>query len=297
MTVGVLVVRRLPRRPAAALREAAHDRGDPAGDRRGRRRRFHDLVHAARRDAGRRHGEHRLARPRPLQRDRRRRPGRGEPRSTSAAAGTNSTSARSTPIPASTPRRTIRVYITVPFLAIEAPTLTVDQPAEGATYENGAIPVQGATTNADSVVVSATYTGPATGTKATDKATPVAAGDPCVGDGEGRRGRDVRHVLRADHGQVGDHSHGVQPRGQDHGHHPQRHGRVQGRQCRRRDQERPGMAEGLGRWQGVRQDHRGRARVRPGQHADVHRPRSRSRSGPASPAPRTSRSTAPTSGT
>jgi hypothetical protein len=50
--------------------------------------------------------------------------------------------------------------ITVPFRVIEAPTLTLDQPADGATYENGAIPVQGRTTNASSVVVSAAYTGP-----------------------------------------------------------------------------------------------------------------------------------------
>jgi hypothetical protein len=51
--------------------------------------------------------------------------------------------------------------ITVPFRVIEAPTLTVDQPVDGATYENGAIPVQGRTTNAGKVVVSAKYTGPA----------------------------------------------------------------------------------------------------------------------------------------
>jgi len=57
--------------------------------------------------------------------------------------------------------------ITVPFRVIEAPTLTVDQPADGATYENGAIPVQGRTTNAGSVVVSATYTGPASAGRAT----------------------------------------------------------------------------------------------------------------------------------
>ena len=31
----------------------------------------------------------------------------------------------------------------MPFLVIEAPTLTVDQPAEGASFENGAIPVAG----------------------------------------------------------------------------------------------------------------------------------------------------------
>ena len=51
--------------------------------------------------------------------------------------------------------------ITVPFRVIEAPTLTVEQPADSATYENGAIPIQGRTTNAGSVVVSAAYTGPA----------------------------------------------------------------------------------------------------------------------------------------
>jgi cytoskeletal protein RodZ len=54
---------------------------------------------------------------------------------------------------------TIRLFITVPFLVIEAPTLTVDQPADGASYENGAIPVAGHATNADSVVVSAAYVG------------------------------------------------------------------------------------------------------------------------------------------
>jgi len=32
----------------------------------------------------------------------------------------------------------VSLFITVPFLVIEAPTLTVDQPAEGATFENGA---------------------------------------------------------------------------------------------------------------------------------------------------------------
>ncbi len=50
-----------------------------------------DLVHVARRDAGGRHGEHRLARPGSLQRDRRFRRGRGGPTSTSGAAGTSST--------------------------------------------------------------------------------------------------------------------------------------------------------------------------------------------------------------
>ncbi len=55
---------------------------------------------------------------------------------------------------------TIKLFITVPFLQIEAPTLTVDQPSEGASFENGAIPVAGKATNASSVEVSASYVGP-----------------------------------------------------------------------------------------------------------------------------------------
>ena len=55
-----------------------------------------------------------------------------------------------------------QLVIRVPFLVFEAPTtLRVDQPAEGATFENGAIQVQGVTTNATTVVVSARYVGPA----------------------------------------------------------------------------------------------------------------------------------------
>jgi len=56
--------------------------------------------------------------------------------------------------------QTVHLFITVPFLQIEAPTLTVDQPSEGASFENGAIPVGGKTTNASSVVISAAYLGP-----------------------------------------------------------------------------------------------------------------------------------------
>jgi cytoskeletal protein RodZ len=54
----------------------------------------------------------------------------------------------------------VSIVINVPFLAVQAPTLTVDQPADGATYENGAIPVEGTTSNAKTVTVSAAWTGP-----------------------------------------------------------------------------------------------------------------------------------------
>jgi len=71
--------------------------------------------------------------------------------------------------------QSVMLFITVPFLVIEAPTLTVDQPAEGATFENGAIPVQGMTTNAGSVVVTAAYVGPV-------KGSPTGGARPTVPD-------------------------------------------------------------------------------------------------------------------
>jgi cytoskeletal protein RodZ len=76
---------------------------------------------------------------------------------------------------------TVHLFITVPvpFLAIEAPTLTVDQPAEGATFENGAIPVAGHVTNAPSAVVSAKYVGPS-GTPVGAGATPTPPSAPAT---------------------------------------------------------------------------------------------------------------------
>jgi cytoskeletal protein RodZ len=56
-----------------------------------------------------------------------------------------------------------RIFISVPYAVAQAPSLTVDQPADGATFENGAIPVEGTATNASTVAVSATYSGPAPG--------------------------------------------------------------------------------------------------------------------------------------
>ena len=79
----------------------------------------------------------------------------------------------------------VSVFITVPFLEIEAPTLTVDQPADGASFENGAIPVAGVATNAATVVVSATYVGPSgpPGGKATPAPPPVPSSvTAAVGD-------------------------------------------------------------------------------------------------------------------
>lgn len=65
---------------------------------------------------------------------------------------------------------TSSLVITVPFAVVEAPTLTVDSPADGAVVENGAIPVSGKATNATTVAVAATYVGPAS--------EPAAGDDP-----------------------------------------------------------------------------------------------------------------------
>lgn len=72
---------------------------------------------------------------------------------------------------------TLHVFITVPFLQIEAPTLTVDQPSEGASFANGAIPVAGRATNAATVVVSGKYLGPV-GPPAGGGATPAPPAAP-----------------------------------------------------------------------------------------------------------------------
>ncbi len=70
------------------------------------------------------------------------------------------------------------MFITVPFLQIEAPTLTVDQPSDGASFENGAIPVAGKATNAASVVVSAAWVGSSGPAPAAGKPTPAPPPTP-----------------------------------------------------------------------------------------------------------------------
>jgi hypothetical protein len=55
------------------------------------------------------------------------------------------------------------VFITVPFIVLEAPTLQVASPAEGAKFENGAVPVRGTVTNASRVQVTAAFTEPVEG--------------------------------------------------------------------------------------------------------------------------------------
>jgi len=71
-----------------------------------------------------------------------------------------------------------QVVITLPFPQIEVPTLTLDQPADGTTLENGAIPVQGTASNATSVSVVATYDGPVSGSAGSAGAGPPPAPAP-----------------------------------------------------------------------------------------------------------------------
>lgn len=73
---------------------------------------------------------------------------------------------------------TVHLFITVPFLVIEAPTLTVDQPSESTSFQNGAIPVAGRATNAVSVVVSARYLGPSGPPPGAGGATPPPPAAP-----------------------------------------------------------------------------------------------------------------------
>jgi cytoskeletal protein RodZ len=71
-----------------------------------------------------------------------------------------------------------RVFITVPFLVIVTPELEITSPADRSAYENGAVPVSGTVTNAERVVVSATYLGPADGEPV---ASPAPSASPVAG--------------------------------------------------------------------------------------------------------------------
>ena len=81
--------------------------------------------------------------------------------------------------------RTIKIQ--VPFLVFQAPTLDVSQPVDGTTYGNGAIAVEGTTTNAQTVTVTTQYLGAgATGAPAptpTPKATPAPTPGASAGGG------------------------------------------------------------------------------------------------------------------
>ncbi len=84
---------------------------------------------------------------------------------------------------------TEKVFITVPFLVIEAPTLAVDSPAEGAQFENGAIPVRGTTSNAVTVAIKAVQTKNADGTPVATLAPPPAS--PAASASPGASGSPV----------------------------------------------------------------------------------------------------------
>ncbi len=77
--------------------------------------------------------------------------------------------------------------ISVPFSVVVAPTLTLDQPVEGATFQNGAILVAGTTTDASQVTVSAVYAGPIVaptgGTPGPTPAAPAPQTATVAGDG------------------------------------------------------------------------------------------------------------------
>jgi cytoskeletal protein RodZ len=75
---------------------------------------------------------------------------------------------------AETPRT---VVITVPFLEVQAPTLTVATPVDGTKFGNGAIAVEGSTTNATSVTLTATYLGKP-GSAPASSAPPAGPGTP-----------------------------------------------------------------------------------------------------------------------
>jgi len=84
-----------------------------------------------------------------------------------------------------TSENTVKLFITVPVTVLEAPQLTLTSPADGAQFSNGAIPVNGTTTNAAKVTVSANRAtagaAPTTRPAASSAPAPTPAGSPDVG--------------------------------------------------------------------------------------------------------------------
>ena len=79
----------------------------------------------------------------------------------------------------------------MPFLVFQAPTLVVTQPVDGTTYGNGAIAVEGTTTNAKTVTVTTASSvrrvesGPATEPPPTAAPAPTAKPGASPGAGPG----------------------------------------------------------------------------------------------------------------
>jgi cytoskeletal protein RodZ len=66
------------------------------------------------------------------------------------------------------------VVINRPFLEIQAPTLVITQPVDGTTYGDGAVAIEGTTTNAQTVTLTSTFLGSGVaGAGATPAPTPV----------------------------------------------------------------------------------------------------------------------------
>jgi cytoskeletal protein RodZ len=80
--------------------------------------------------------------------------------------------------------QTVKIFITVPFVVIEAPRLAVDSPGEGSEFQNGAIPVHGTASNAATVSVTATRLGDP-GSSPAPAPTPTAKPDPSASPAAG----------------------------------------------------------------------------------------------------------------
>ncbi len=150
-----------------------------------------------------------------------------------------------------------QVIIKVPYLVIQAPTLTVNQPQDGATYENGAIPVEGTTSNAMSVVVTATYLGRPDGSTPSTAPTPVPTRSAAPGatPDPGSNGLTVLVAddgsfttpLELTEGRWSHPGHGNIPGRQDDLARTHRHRRLHGCEPGRRDRRRRCLDQGLGR--------------------------------------------------
>ena len=140
---------------------------------------------------------------------------------------------------------TLHLFITVPFLVIEAPTLTRRPARRGRLLPEWRDPRRRPD---DQRVVGRGQR--RLGRPIRTAGQPEhAARDTGEGDRAGRRRRGLQHALRADRRALDDHRHRFQPGGQDRRPDPPRDRRLQGRDPGRHGQGRPGLDQGLGRRQ------------------------------------------------
>ena len=239
-------LRGLSRRPGPALREAADDRGHPT-------RRPRSSTSRSRPRGTRSRAPRSRAPP-----SRSRRPGRDPYQVTATSDGVWAAQvdlrrgrnqfdvSALDPETGKKSEETLQLFITVPFLVIEAPTLTRRPAGRGRVLRERRDPGRRPDDQRDRRSWSAAPGSARSGPPGSPSTPPATSGE---GDRAGRRRRVLQHALELTAGRWAITVTASSAGGQDRRPDPPRDRRLQGREPRRHGQGRPGLDQGLGRRQ------------------------------------------------